>query len=145
MLLGISLLLASGCMFKRNSADKTLASKGLDRQAPLAPEVSRQHAVQYASEATFEEQVLRSPGPVVVDFYAEWCGPCKKLGPVLEEFAAENPGAKVVKVNIDQSPQLAARYGVKKIPAVIVFKNGTVGQQNVGLTDKAHLKTMLGS
>lgn len=97
----------------------------------------------HANGATFEQQILRSDVPVLVDFYASWCGPCKKLAPTLEEVAAESPQAKIVKVNIDESPELAARYGVKSIPSLMVFKNGQVVAKQQGVASKTRLKTML--
>jgi len=80
---------------------------------------------------------------VLVDFYATWCGPCKALAPTLEEVAVENPQAKVCKVDIDESPELAARYGVKSIPSLMVFKDGQVVARQNGLPSKNRLKTML--
>ena len=99
--------------------------------------------VVHASATTFDEQVLRSDAPVLVDFYASWCGPCKKLAPTLEEVAAESPQAKVVKVNIDESPELAARYGVKSIPSLMVFKDGQVVAKQKGVVSKTRLVAML--
>lgn len=78
-----------------------------------------------------------------MDFYADWCGPCQKLAPVLEELAAETPNAKIVKVNVERSPDLAAEYGVDSIPSLKVFKNGQVTDQVVGLANKDRLRTML--
>ena len=99
--------------------------------------------VQHASEDTFDSIVLKSSVPVLVDFYADWCGPCRSLGPTLEELAGETPEAKIVKVNVDDSPNLAAEYGVDSIPSLKVFKNGAVTRQFVGLACKSQLKSML--
>lgn len=100
--------------------------------------------VHMANEATFDEIVLKSSVPVLVDFYADWCGPCKRLAPVLDELARELPDAKIVKVNVDYNPGLAAQYGVDSIPSVKVFHRGAVTQQMVGLATKSELKAMLG-
>ncbi len=102
-----------------------------------------QPQVQHADEATFESIVLKSDVPVLVDFYADWCGPCRSLGPTLLELAEETPYAKIVKVNVDDSPNLAAEYGIDSIPSLKVFKNGTVTRQFVGLACKSQLKSML--
>jgi thioredoxin 1 len=99
--------------------------------------------VHHANEANFDDIVLKSDVPVLVDFYADWCGPCQRLAPVLEELAAENPGARIVKVNVDHSPSLAAEYGVNSIPSLKVFKNGTVTDQLVGLASKSQLQSLL--
>ena len=99
--------------------------------------------VHHADEANFAELVLNSDVPVLVDFYADWCGPCRMVAPVLEELAKETTDAKIVKVNVDHSPQLAARYGINSIPSLKVFDEGKVVDEQVGLASKARLKTML--
>ena len=99
--------------------------------------------VQHANETNFENLVLQSKVPVLVDFYAEWCRPCQRLAPLLEELAGEMPGVRVVKVNVDDSPNLAAQYGIDSIPSLKVFKSGAVAGQFVGLANKNQLKTML--
>jgi len=98
----------------------------------------------HADEATFDEQVLQAEVPVLVDFYADWCGPCKMIAPVLEEVARETRDGKVVKVNVDDNPGLASRYRISSIPSLLVFKDGQVVSQHVGVAGKEQLKALLG-
>lgn len=103
---------------------------------------SRSH-VELVDEGNFKAQVLGSEIPVLVDFYADWCGPCKMLAPLLEEIANDRPNIKIVKVNVDESPELASRYRIDSVPSLKVFKRGKVVAQHVGLADKARLESML--
>ena len=100
--------------------------------------------VEHADAASFDAVVLKSPVPVLVDFYADWCGPCQRLAPALESLAKETPGAKVVKIDVDHSPELATRYGISAIPSLRVFKDGEVVAQHVGLASKSQLLALLG-
>ena len=82
--------------------------------------------------AEFENEVLKSEQPVIVDFFATWCGPCKMLSPVLDEFSQKNADVKIVKVDVDEETPLAVKYGVASIPTLILFKNGEAVKQTLG-------------
>ncbi|HXK53622.1 MAG TPA: thioredoxin [Hyphomicrobiales bacterium] len=92
------------------------------------------------SDASFDADVLGSSTPVVVDFWAEWCGPCKQIAPTLEEIAGEMAGqVKIAKINIDENPDTPSKYGVRAIPTLMLFKNGEVAGTQVGVQPKSRL------
>src|SRR5687767_7920659 len=99
-------------------------------------------AVGKVSDADFEAEVLKATGPVVVDFWAEWCGPCRMIAPALDEIAASATGEKVkiVKLNVDENPATASKYGVMSIPTLMIFKNGELASRQVGAAPKAKLE-----
>ena len=98
----------------------------------------------HISDESFDEEVLQSEQPVLIDYWAEWCGPCKMIAPVLEEIATEySDRLKVVKLNIDDNPQTPPKYGIRGIPTLMVFKNGQVEATKVGAVSKAQLTAFL--
>ena len=98
-------------------------------------------AVGKVSDADFESEVLKATGAVVVDFWAEWCGPCRMIGPALEEISGSlNGKVKIVKLNVDESPKTAQKYGIMSIPTLMLFKNGELSSRQVGAAPKQKLE-----
>lgn len=100
-------------------------------------------SVLHITKENFEAEVLKSDKPVLVDFYAVWCGPCKMIAPILEEIAQEREDIKVCKINVDEEPELAARYQVVSIPSLFVIKDGQVTNQSLGARPKPQILEML--
>jgi thioredoxin 1 len=96
-------------------------------------------ATKIVTDTSFADDVLMSDKPVVVDFWAEWCGPCKMVAPILEEIAAENDGVVIAKLNVDENPQTAASYGITSIPTMNVYQGGQVVKTIIGAKPKAAL------
>ena len=102
--------------------------------------------IKHVSDASFEKDVLQSKTPVLVDYWAEWCGPCKMIAPVLEEIAKEYSGRlTVAKLNIDENPVTPPRYGIRGIPTLMLFKNGSVEATKVGAVSKSQLSAFIES
>ena len=98
------------------------------------------------SDANFEAEVLNAQGPVVVDFWAEWCGPCRMIAPALEEIAGSiGDKVKIVKLNVDENPKTAEKYGIMSIPTLMLFKNGELASRQVGAAPKQKLEQWINS
>jgi thioredoxin 1 len=101
-------------------------------------------ATKAVTDSSFENDVLKATGPVLVDFWAEWCGPCKIIGPILEDIAAEMGGkVTIAKLNLDENPMTPSKYGIRSIPTLLLFKNGQVAATKIGAIPKQSLQTWL--
>jgi thioredoxin 1 len=102
--------------------------------------------IHYVTDASFKSDVLESPVPVLVDYWAEWCGPCKMIAPILDEISKDYSGRlKVAKLNIDENPQTPGQYGIRGIPTLILFKDGSVEATKVGALSKSQLTAFIDS
>ena len=102
--------------------------------------------IQYVSDATFDAEVLQSPLPVLVDYWAEWCGPCRMIAPILDEIAKEYAGRlSVAKLNVDENQQTPQKYGIRGIPTLMLFKNGNIEATKVGALSKSQLAAFIDS
>lgn len=101
-------------------------------------------AIVKVTKENFESEVLNANQTVLVDFWADWCGPCKMLSPILERVAAEHENAKICKINVDENPELAKQFQVMSIPMLVVFKEGKAVDTSVGLVSKSKIESMLG-
>ena len=98
----------------------------------------------HINNQNFHEEVMNSEKPVLVDFWAPWCGPCRMVGPIIDEIASEHPEYKIVKINVDEEAELASRFRVVSIPTLMVMKNGQIVDQSVGARPKNQILAMLG-
>ena len=100
----------------------------------------------YVTDATFEQEIVNAEGPVLVDYWADWCGPCKMIAPILDEIAEEYDGKlKVAKLNIDENPNTPPKYGIRGIPTLMIFKNGNIEATKVGAVSKSQLAAFIDS
>lgn len=102
-------------------------------------------AVKEFTDDNFDAEVLQSGGAVLVDFWAPWCGPCRQIAPMIDELASENPSIKIGKINIDDNPAVAQRFGISSIPTLLVFKDGEISESFVGVRPKSALQQALDS
>ena len=128
--------------FRLTFAALLVSCCGCIEQPYAPPAKTGASLIEHVTEADFEQRVLRSEKPVLVDFYAEWCGPCKQLAPTLEEIARERPDVKIVKINIDQNRSLASRFNIDSIPRLILFRNGQAQSTRKGLVPKSEVLAM---
>ena len=139
VILVIAIILAS--RFVNNQGEETIQDS--KENTNILNEEEENMNIIKVSDENFEQEVLNSNIPVLVDFYADWCGPCKMLSPVVDEVAKENDDIKVVKVNVDESQNTAIKYQVMSIPTLVVIKNGNEVNRSVGLIDKQEVLNLV--
>ena len=100
-------------------------------------------AIIHVNSDNFNEEVLESSKTVIVDFFANWCGPCQMIAPVLEEIAKEDANIDIAKIDVDESPELAIKYGINSIPALLVFKNGELTNTSIGFKSKSEILSLI--
>ena len=139
VILVIAIILAS--RFVNNQGEETIQES--KENTNILNEGEENMNIIKVSDENFEQEVLNSNIPVLVDFYADWCGPCKMLSPIVDEVAKENDDIKVVKVNVDESQNTAIKYQVMSIPTLVVIKNGNEVNRSVGLIDKEEILNLV--
>jgi len=132
-----------GSFFQEPTTPSESLTTSQSNQGEPMSAVVQTKKIEHANESNFDKLVLQSNVPVLVDFYADWCGPCKALAPVLESVAQELTHAKIVKVDVDDNPGLAVRYGVEAIPTLVLFKDGQAATREVGMVSKRKLMDLL--
>lgn len=131
------------CSLPPATSNESLTPTQPNGETVMSTPTETEGKVHHANESNFDQLVLNSEVPVLVDFYADWCVPCKKLAPVLDQVARETPGVRVMKVNVDRNRRLAAHYGIRSLPSLMVFDGGKVTAQFVGVPKKEQLHQML--
>ena len=126
-----------------NNGEKLEVNQEKKETNKIEDEEENKMEVLKVTNSNFESEVLKSDKPVLIDFYADWCGPCKMLSPIIEEVAKENEDIKVVKINVDSEQELAIEYGVMSIPTVVAIKDGKEIGRRVGVVDKLELINMV--
>ena len=133
----------TACTIPAHTTSTPILDLAKDGETIMFTRTATKSSVEHANDNDFSQLVLDADVPVLVDFYADWCGPCRMIAPVLNELASETTDAKIVKVDVDRNPELAARYRISSIPNLLVFKEGKVVRNHVGLANKAQLKALI--
>lgn len=142
LLLIVFILMLIGIKFLTDGKNNTNNIANLETEQEIN-EGGESMNVTVVNNENFEKEVLQEDKPVLIDFYADWCGPCKMLSPVVEEIANENENIKVVKLNVDEAQDLAIQYGVMSIPTLVVIKNGEETNRNVGVISKEEILQLI--